>query len=59
MRKPPEKSPLLSFVEEKHFEKKGYRRIAGVDEVGRGCLAGPVAAAAVIIPYRLKAAWFA
>ena len=24
--------------------------IAGVDEVGRGCLAGPVMAAAVILP---------
>ncbi len=28
----------------------GYRLIAGVDEVGRGCLAGPVVAAAVILP---------
>ena len=28
----------------------GYRFIAGVDEVGRGCLAGPVVAAAVILP---------
>ena len=26
----------------------GYRRVAGVDEVGRGCLAGPVCAAAVV-----------
>jgi ribonuclease HII len=26
----------------------GYVRVAGVDEVGRGCLAGPVVAAAVI-----------
>ncbi|MCP4202891.1 MAG: ribonuclease HII [bacterium] len=26
----------------------GYQRIAGVDEAGRGCLAGPVVAAAVI-----------
>ncbi len=26
----------------------GFRHIAGVDEVGRGCLAGPVVAAAVI-----------
>src|SRR5258706_12726105 len=25
----------------------GFHRIAGVDEVGRGCLAGPVVAAAV------------
>ncbi|MEE2775341.1 MAG: ribonuclease HII [Acidobacteriota bacterium] len=31
-----------------------YRNIAGVDEVGRGCLAGPVVAAAVIVdPDRL------
>ncbi len=29
---------------------QGYRRVAGVDEVGRGCLAGPVVAAAVILP---------
>ena len=28
----------------------GYRRIAGVDEAGRGPLAGPVVAAAVIMP---------
>lgn len=26
----------------------GFRRVAGVDEAGRGCLAGPVVAAAVI-----------
>lgn len=30
--------------------KKGYRLIAGVDEAGRGPLAGPVYAAAVILP---------
>ncbi len=29
---------------------RGYRRIAGIDEVGRGPLAGPVIAAAVILP---------
>src|SRR5690349_10419540 len=27
----------------------GYRFVAGVDEVGRGCLAGPVVAAACIL----------
>ncbi|MBM3706296.1 MAG: ribonuclease HII, partial [Actinobacteria bacterium] len=27
----------------------GYETIAGVDEVGRGCLAGPIVAAAVIL----------
>jgi ribonuclease HII len=30
----------------------GYRRIAGLDEAGRGPLAGPVVAAAVILPAR-------
>src|SRR3989344_6528659 len=30
---------------------QGYRLIAGIDEVGRGCLAGPVVAAAVILPF--------
>ncbi|HDI60234.1 MAG TPA: ribonuclease HII [Desulfobacteraceae bacterium] len=32
---------------------QGYRTIAGVDEVGRGPLAGPVVAAAVILPHSL------
>ncbi len=27
----------------------GFRHVAGVDEVGRGCLAGPVVAAAVVL----------
>lgn len=35
---------------EKFYCARGYRRIAGVDEVGRGPLAGPVVAAAVILP---------
>mgnify|MGYP001474779942 CR=1 FL=1 len=29
---------------------RGYRRVAGIDEAGRGPLAGPVIAAAVILP---------
>jgi ribonuclease HII len=33
----------------------GHRRLAGVDEVGRGCWAGPVVAAAVVLPARLLA----
>lgn len=33
---------------------KGYRAICGVDEVGRGPLAGPVVAAAVILPYEIE-----
>lgn len=36
-----------------HFEKQlwgeGYQRVMGLDEVGRGCLCGPVVAAGVIL----------
>lgn len=32
----------------------GYRYIAGLDEAGRGCLAGPVVAAAVILPPNVR-----
>ncbi|MED1202092.1 ribonuclease HII [Heyndrickxia acidicola] len=35
---------------EKALMKQGYRSIAGIDEVGRGPLAGPVVAAAVVLP---------
>lgn len=35
---------------ENELRKKGYRYIAGVDEAGRGPLAGPVVAAAVVLP---------
>ncbi len=34
---------------ENALRRDGFRRIAGTDEVGRGCLAGPVLAAAVIL----------
>lgn len=41
-----------------HHERRcwtaGYTRVAGVDEAGRGCLAGPVVAAAVIFPVGLR-----
>ena len=33
--------------------RQGYYRVAGVDEVGRGALAGPVVAAAVVLPQGL------
>ena len=33
---------------EKEKLNKGYRQIAGIDEAGRGPLAGPVVSAAVI-----------
>ena len=37
---------------ERELRLAGFRRIAGIDEVGRGSLAGPVVAAAVILPER-------
>jgi ribonuclease HII len=48
---------IPSFTEEKILEAQGYQLIAGVDEVGRGCLAGPVVAAAVILPSNVNAPW--
>lgn len=41
-------SPSLKF--EHAFWKRGLRRVAGIDEAGRGAWAGPVVAAAVILP---------
>ena len=46
-----------SFTEERDLKTRGYRIIAGVDEVGRGALMGPVVAAAVILPVNFRAAW--
>lgn len=43
--------PRHSLLEhEKALLSEGFRRVAGVDEAGRGCLAGPVVAGAVILP---------
>lgn len=36
------------------MKKKGYQLIAGVDEVGRGSLAGPVVACALILPTKCR-----
>jgi ribonuclease HII len=46
-----------SFKEEKLLKSQGYHLIAGVDEVGRGALMGPVMAAAVILPDIIRARW--
>ena len=37
---------------ERELRLAGFQRIAGIDEVGRGSLAGPVVAAAVVLPER-------
>ncbi|HWY78836.1 MAG TPA: ribonuclease HII [Candidatus Sulfotelmatobacter sp.] len=39
-----------TFEYESKLWDQGFQFIAGVDEVGRGCFAGPVVAAAVILP---------
>jgi len=39
----------MDLKEERKLWKKGYRVIVGLDESGRGALAGPVVAAAVMI----------
>ena len=39
---------------ERQARGRGFYRIAGVDEVGRGPLAGPVVAAAVILPWKAE-----
>jgi len=49
--------PLPSFDEEGLLMAQGYQLIAGIDEVGRGALAGPVVAAAVILPHSMDFPW--
>jgi len=39
-----------NFTIERNLQQQGYSVVAGLDEVGRGPLAGPVIAAAVILP---------
>ena len=45
---PARSDPRFEF--EREWTRRGARRIAGVDEAGRGPLAGPVAVAAVVLP---------
>jgi ribonuclease HII len=44
--------------EEDKLKSQGYELIAGIDEVGRGALAGPVVASAVILPHPANLPWF-
>lgn len=45
----PRRVSLIGTLFEDEARSAGYRLIAGVDEVGRGALAGPVVAAAIIL----------
>lgn len=44
------KGPTPSLDYETHLWSQGYRYVAGLDEAGRGAWAGPVVAAAVVLP---------
>jgi len=48
---------IPSLAEEEILKAQGYQLIAGIDEAGRGALAGPVVAAAVILPSQIDAPW--
>ncbi|MBC7362979.1 MAG: ribonuclease HII [Candidatus Aminicenantes bacterium] len=41
---------MMGVETEKNLVSEGYKLIAGLDEVGRGCLLGPVVAAVVVFP---------
>ncbi|MBI3508241.1 MAG: ribonuclease HII, partial [Chlamydiia bacterium] len=50
----PERARLHRLLRnEKRLWKEGFLHIAGIDEVGRGPLAGPVVACACILPKRV------
>ena len=49
-----EKYPAEIQQFEQTLRQQGYQRIAGIDEAGRGALAGPVVAAAVILPFNCQ-----
>ena len=48
---------MPSLAEELELKAQGYKLIAGIDEAGRGALAGPVVAAAVILPLHTDTPW--
>lgn len=50
-------SQTPTFIEEEMLRARGYRLIAGIDEAGRGPLAGPVVAAALILPFEERPSW--
>jgi len=51
-------SQFPNLDEEDKLKSQGHELIAGIDEVGRGALAGPVVASAVILPHTANLSWF-
>jgi ribonuclease HII len=50
-------SRFPNLDEEDKLKSQGYELVAGIDEVGRGALAGPVVASAVILPHPANLSW--
>ena len=51
------RKPLANTREETALHGLGYSYVAGIDEVGRGPLAGPVMAGVVVFPPGLRGRW--
>lgn len=51
------RKPLANTREETALQGLGYSYVAGIDEVGRGPLAGPVMAGVVVFPPGLRGRW--
>ncbi len=54
----PRATLIPTWAEENRLLQEGHRFVAGIDEVGRGPLAGPVMAAAVILDPTLPTDWY-
>jgi len=52
---PPRALKTAPFDRERQLWDEGKLHVAGTDEVGRGCLAGPVVAVAVVFPPHMEA----
>ena len=50
------KSPAshASYILENKLARQGFMLVAGIDEVGRGCLSGPLVASAVVLPSKCR-----
>ena len=60
LQRPPLNLPLQpTFEHERAIVARGFARVAGVDEAGRGPLAGPVVAGAAIVPFDFASPHFA